>query len=985
MASLGVAARPPSVPARRFLPFTLSPVFADRLTLLAVVLAALPAVWPLTRFRFLSSHDGTYHLLRLVELDRLAGQGALFPGWFPDFASGYGYPLLSYYPPLSYYPALAFHLVGLGYVDATKAALALPLVLSGISASLLGRDLFRSRLAGWLTAVGFMYAPYHLIDTYVRAILSESWAFPFLPLILWSLRRAALGSWAHLGLAALWWAGLILAHNVIALFFTPFALLFGLLVAAGAAHRRLALARVGAAFALALAVGSAYWLPALAENPYVSTGNFNTADYRPEEHLNAPDELIASELLHEYAQSPFRFGLVQSGLALLGLLAWPWAGRRRLGLLFGAFLVLLFGALLTEVMAWVWSAIPLVAYVQFPTRLLSLAAVGTALLTGGLALVPGPFRWAGLAGAALLIVAGVARIDPPPLWPRDEDLTIATIARFEHDSGIIGTTTAAEYLPAWARAGYIPPTEGFARPTGARDEPPLRVALHAAGPLSLRLETVAERPAPLRFHTFYFPGWTATIDGRPVETRPSTSLGLLTIDIPAGVHVVEVAFGPTPLRLAALLLSLGGLVVVGALAIGRRGLLVVGGGVLVLVIAARIAEAASAAAWTPIPPAEDWPVALAGGRLRANGPAAEAELYWVAGEDAPADRRFGLRLLDSAGRTVAEKWSRPIFSTSTTEAWSRNELVRDLRLLRLPDGHSAGRYRLEVGVRPGDWRDAGEVELAAAPTAPRPAIAKTARFGEVFRLEGFSLAVGGRPAAPTGEIDALGAAGERIDLTVFWQSLGDVDEGYTVFVHVIDPLGRRVAQHDNQPGGGFAPTTGWQRGVAIADPYRLVLPREAVPGVYRIEIGWYLLADLERLPLDGGPASAFTVARLRLPGPVRPAGEALAVFGGRIALVEARHEGDDLDLVWQLREPGGPAVHAFVHVLDAAGRIVRQADGAPLDGGYPFSLWSAGETVRERRRIGRLPPGGALAIGLYQPDTGVRLTAGAGQDAVMLR
>ncbi|GIW10136.1 MAG: hypothetical protein KatS3mg061_1193 [Dehalococcoidia bacterium] len=63
-------------------------------------------------------------------------------------------------------------------------------------AYLLGRDLFHSRLAGWLVAVAFVFAPYHLIDTYVRAILSESWVFPWLPFLLWSLRRAVPGKLA---------------------------------------------------------------------------------------------------------------------------------------------------------------------------------------------------------------------------------------------------------------------------------------------------------------------------------------------------------------------------------------------------------------------------------------------------------------------------------------------------------------------------------------------------------------------------------------------------------------------------------------------------------------------------------------------------------------------------------------------------------------------------------------------------------------------
>ncbi|MFN8532284.1 MAG: 6-pyruvoyl-tetrahydropterin synthase-related protein [Dehalococcoidia bacterium] len=620
MASTGAALRPAIAPKRRALSVVLHPAVADLLAIVAVLLAALPAIWPLTRFRFLSSHDGTYHLLRLVEFDRLVRQGELFPGWFPTFASGYGYPLLSYYPPLSYFPAEILHLLGLGYVDAVKAALALPILLSGVGAYLLGRDILGSRLGGWLTAVAFMYAPYHLIDTYVRAILSESWVFPFLPLLLWSLRRAAAGSLRQVGLAALWWAGLILAHNVIALFFTPLALLFGLLMVGTAPDRKQAAMRVVGAFGLALTVSAAYWLPALAENGFVSTSNFNTTLYRPEEHLNALDEIVSTDLLHEYAQSPFRFGLIQVALALAGLAAWPWARGRRVGIAYAAGLAILFCALLTSLLVFVWSVLPLIAFVQFPTRLLAIAALGTGILTGAVALFPTPLRWFGLFGAAALVVSGVARIDPPPLWPQDADLTGATIARFEHDSGIIGTTTAAEYLPAWSRAGFVPPTEGFAEPVGTANDPALAARVRAAGPLSLSLDVTAAQPAPLRLHVFFFPGWTARIDGQSVPIRPTTKLGLLTVDVPAGTHQVDLSFGPTALRLASLLVSLVGLSVVGLLVVGVGGTLAFGGALIVLLLGARLAGEAGALRWSMIPPVDGSPVSSPEGGCAAKGP-----------------------------------------------------------------------------------------------------------------------------------------------------------------------------------------------------------------------------------------------------------------------------------------------------------------------------------------------------------------------------
>jgi hypothetical protein len=97
-------------------------------------------------------------------------------------------------------------------------------------------------------------------------------------------------------------------------------------------------------------------------------------------------------------------------------------------------------------------------------------------------------------------------------------------------------------------------------------------------------------------------------------------------------------------------------------------------------------------------------------------------------------------------------------------------------------------------------------------------------------------------------------------------------------------------------------------------------------------------------------------------------------------------------------EPGGPTrlalvywAHlpiredytAFVHVLDAAGVIVAQRDGAPQSGAYPTHLWQPGEYVRDEYAFD-LPPGTyTFRLGFYHPETGQRLVvAETGADAV---
>ena len=79
-----------------------------------VLLLALPAVLPLLQSGYLDSHDGLFHLYRLAALDEAFKGGVFNPRWFPDFAFGYGHPVLNYYSPLTYFVAQLFHMVGVG-------------------------------------------------------------------------------------------------------------------------------------------------------------------------------------------------------------------------------------------------------------------------------------------------------------------------------------------------------------------------------------------------------------------------------------------------------------------------------------------------------------------------------------------------------------------------------------------------------------------------------------------------------------------------------------------------------------------------------------------------------------------------------------------------------------------------------------------------------------------------------------------------------
>ena len=78
-----------------------------------------------------------------------------------------------------------------------------------------------------------------------------------------------------------------------------------------------------------------------------------------------------------------------------------------------------------------------------------------------------------------------------------------------------------------------------------------------------------------------------------------------------------------------------------------------------------------------------------------------------------------------------------------------------------------------------------------------------------------------------------------------------MNQRYKVFLHLLDPDGRLVAQRDSEPSGGLAPTTSWSTSETIIDNHGLLLPSDLPPGDYTLIMGLYNIADpAERLPLQ---------------------------------------------------------------------------------------------------------------------------------------
>lgn len=97
---------------------------------------------------------------------------------------------------------------------------------------------------------------------------------------------------------------------------------------------------------------------------------------------------------------------------------------------------------------------------------------------------------------------------------------------------------------------------------------------------------------------------------------------------------------------------------------------------------------------------------------------------------------------------------------------------------------------------------------------------------------------------------------ETLHLTLYWQAQTQITRPYTVFTHLFGPGGDLIAQQDNMPLQGRAPTSCWIPGEIIADDYSLTIPPEAHSGTYTLMTGLYIWETGVRLPVRSAHATA---------------------------------------------------------------------------------------------------------------------------------
>lgn len=719
--------------------------------LLLAAAAALALYWGTSPWP--DTPDGLFHLQRVRALAEALQMGVLLPRWFPDFAFGYGYPVLHYYAPTFYYLPALLHLIGVDLLTATRLALALWFGASALAMIALLRCWTRPTVA-IAGAVLYLAFPYRLYDLFVRGALPEFAAFFWLPLIAFAGFRlgqfaaaesAAGGFWALLRrllssrwftLAALTWAGLALTHNLTAL--------MALLAALGCALLLLLFHHPSRRFALTpaillplvfgLTLSAFHLAPSLLEASWVGLGAAPAGEgFRS--HFAGWATLASDAAVYRYptAAEPtvplpgYLFALL--AVALLALLFWRTSPLRpHLALTVALSVVTIF--LMTSASAGLWSWLAsTLGKLQFPWRwqtilALAFACMAATLLEAATRRLPqrraAPFAGAvsGLL-AVYSVVYAVAGLSPTPAPFAANELTREQMWRFDAEHGQVGATWTGEFLPRWVKeerwAIGRPPTspEPGAAAAAFNATPEEQGYLH--GVWRIR----ADAPLTLRFSRFYFPAWQVFVNGVATPAYPDGALGLLAVDLDAGEPRVEVRLAPTPALWLGLLLSavaLSALLLFPALPLSRSPMLLLSRSfALRLTLAALVALALfvvnlnlTERAVHPSPVGADYgSVRLEAAMLGAMHPGRplDVRLFWSIQQPEQPLTAF-IHVVNAEGQMTAQK-DEPLAGAFTPfERWRSGQLLDFTHQVWLPDDLPAGVYTIYAGLYPSGQPDA---------------------------------------------------------------------------------------------------------------------------------------------------------------------------------------------------------------------------------------------------------------------------------------
>lgn len=551
---------------------------------LFIILAFLviPSFLYIIRPGFYSMHDDL-QAFRIQQMDKCFADLQIPCRWIPDMGYQYGYPQFNYYPPSVYYIGGIIHLLGFEFIDTVKVLVALGFLLGAFFMFLFLKDF----LGVWPALVGsllYTYAPYKSVDVYVRGALSEFWALVFFPLIFWSsyklIKNEKIKNVAFFALSI---ALLLLTHNLMTLIFFPVAVVWvGYHLYAEQKWRMLPKVISGGFLGLGLA--AFFTLPALLEKQYVHMDSMVSGYFDYRMHFADLNQLFFSnywgygssvwgpndELSLSTGQIHWILGVIAVFLSIILF-------KKYKKIAFLTFVLAITELFILFMMhsksIFIWQIFePILVWMQFPWRLLGVSIFILSVMGGILIFLIEKINTKVVSVCSIFVIIGLfvlySNVFKPHAWSDISDKDKFSGELWEKQL----TISIFDYLPIYSE---FPPVTKAPKLPEVMDGK-VEFLNYKKGSHYQIGELEVLEAANIRLPLFDFPGMKVWVNQKEVPHRNDDCrgqefcLGLISVDLSPGRHVVKAELTNTPIRTLGNSLSLLSIAVLAGILLKSR-------------------------------------------------------------------------------------------------------------------------------------------------------------------------------------------------------------------------------------------------------------------------------------------------------------------------------------------------------------------------------------------------------------------------------
>lgn len=541
-------------------------ILSSNIYFLIGLFLTLSLFWPLFAAPYFSHHDDV-QIIRVFEMDKCIKDYQIPCRLVPDLGGLYGYPIFNFYAPLPYYFGELIYLITHSLLVSAKVMFAVSFLGAYLFMYLLASKLW-GKIGGSMAAIFYSFAPYHALDFYVRGAMGELWGLMLFPAIFWSLIRLEEKiNIPRLLTFSVFTGALIVSHNLSALIFLPFVLIWVAILFFKKRDMKFLWIFLGG-MVLAVALASFYLFPALFEKNLVHLETTIEGYFSYTEHFKGFKKLFL-ERSWGYGASirevpggekdglSYQIGWVHLVGWFLSLLATKllWRKNRTLSIVIVfcslAFFISVF--MINPRSEFIWRAIDPLKYLQFPWRFLMLTIFFVSLISGSIFKVDFKHKkllWISLTLA--VVVLNFTYFSPEKFINTNDQ---ERLSGKEWDKQI--KRSIFDYLPIYAKE---PPAElataKYQILTGES-----RIFDFQEGTNWINFKTETRSHSIIRLSQYYFPNWRIFVDGKETKFEyKNNSLGLMTIILGKGFHEITARFYDTPIRIISNIVTLIGFV-----------------------------------------------------------------------------------------------------------------------------------------------------------------------------------------------------------------------------------------------------------------------------------------------------------------------------------------------------------------------------------------------------------------------------------------